>query len=225
MRPEMGGRPSARSFHIDWGRLRILDVWRDLGGGELRGNRGRAFWRDGDGYNVSIDPDRQVWYDHARAEGGGFLELAAVALGSKAAAVQWIAVMYGEALDPTEAQKVGQELAQRRQIAEYARLWRAANIRTTENIKADTCVMINARVGEERDRAWFLFTQAARELWRFEQLHSDALHDAFVSAVANDPEYVARLIHEQRGHEGEAKGLACFIVACLAHEQRGANAA
>ena len=32
--------------------VRISDVWRALGGGELRG-RGQAFWRGGDGLSVA----------------------------------------------------------------------------------------------------------------------------------------------------------------------------
>jgi hypothetical protein len=57
----------------------IIDVWLRLGGGELHGKRGRAFWRDGDGWSVSLDLERGLWYDHALGGGGGVIELVQVA--------------------------------------------------------------------------------------------------------------------------------------------------
>ena len=43
--------------------VRITDVWAALGGGPLRQRRGQAFWRDGDGYNVSLNDDKGCWHD------------------------------------------------------------------------------------------------------------------------------------------------------------------
>ena len=43
--------------------LDILEVWTAAGGAPLRGTRGRAFWRNGDGYNIAIDRANGVWYD------------------------------------------------------------------------------------------------------------------------------------------------------------------
>lgn len=54
-------------------RTSIIDVWAGLGGGDLRHNRGQAFWRDGDGYNVSVNEAKGVWCDHAHGTGGGSL--------------------------------------------------------------------------------------------------------------------------------------------------------
>ncbi len=63
--------------------VRILNVGRDgtvsgyfdcaekLAGGPLRGKRGRAFWRHGNGYKVAIDQERGVWYHHVTGVGGG----------------------------------------------------------------------------------------------------------------------------------------------------------
>jgi hypothetical protein len=36
----------------------ISALWRALGGGELRHGRGRAFWRNGDGWSISLDDAR-----------------------------------------------------------------------------------------------------------------------------------------------------------------------
>jgi hypothetical protein len=70
--------------------LDILEIWRELGGGELRGKRGRTFWREGDGYNVSVDPLKGVFYDH-RGGGGGALDLVEVARGvDRCGAIEWL---------------------------------------------------------------------------------------------------------------------------------------
>ena len=45
-------------------RADIRDVWSALGGPELRGNRGQAFWRGGDGYSVALDFEKGLWHDH-----------------------------------------------------------------------------------------------------------------------------------------------------------------
>ena len=44
-------------------RLKISDVYQALGGPKLRHNRGPAFWRGGDGFNVSLEDPRGVWHD------------------------------------------------------------------------------------------------------------------------------------------------------------------
>ena len=58
----------------------ILDVWGVLGGGLIFGRRARAFWRDGDGLNVSLDPEKNCWFDHRDQVGGGVLQLVETAL-------------------------------------------------------------------------------------------------------------------------------------------------
>lgn len=56
-------------------RANIQHVWAALGGGELRGNRGQAFWRGGDGYSVALDPKRGLWHDFVAGEGGDVIAL------------------------------------------------------------------------------------------------------------------------------------------------------
>ncbi len=81
-------------------RTDIVDVWTALGGGDLRWGRGRAFWRDTKDHNVAIDRNKGTWYDHARNEGGGVLDLVRhVAGGSKADALRWCADHAGVRLD------------------------------------------------------------------------------------------------------------------------------
>ena len=73
------------------GEISILDVWRRLGGGELRGSRGKAFWRRGDGFSVSLNLEKNCYYDHRDGCGGGIVALVETALGySRADAVKWL---------------------------------------------------------------------------------------------------------------------------------------
>ena len=76
--------------------LDFLDIWRSLGGETLRGKRAKAFWRDGDGYNIALDPVKGAWYDHRDGHGGGVLTLVETALGcNRRAALQWLEANWG----------------------------------------------------------------------------------------------------------------------------------
>jgi hypothetical protein len=72
--------------------VRITEVFTALGGAPLRHGRGRAFWRDGDGYNIALDDRKNAWCDHAHGKGGGVLDLIQTALTcDRAGAVAWLA--------------------------------------------------------------------------------------------------------------------------------------
>ncbi|HXI43537.1 MAG TPA: hypothetical protein VNH18_19905 [Bryobacteraceae bacterium] len=78
----------------------LADVWRALGGGVLRNGRGRAWWRNGDGWSVSLDNRRGYWYDHRDGIGGGVLDLVAHVQGStRQDALRWLADLTGVTLD------------------------------------------------------------------------------------------------------------------------------
>ena len=73
----------------------IIDAWKRLGGGDLQGRgshlRGRAHWRDGDGFNVSLDTDKNCYFDHRDGRGGGVLALVETALGcGRPDALKWL---------------------------------------------------------------------------------------------------------------------------------------
>ena len=96
------------------------DVWTALGGAPLRHRRGKAFWRDGDSPNVSIDANRNVWFDHRDGVGGGVLDLIQVVLDcDRKGAVQWLASHQGVELDDNPMTPSEQrEYAERRRWAE-----------------------------------------------------------------------------------------------------------
>ena len=103
--------------------LSILAVWHALGGGPLRANRGRAFWRDGDGQNVCLYPDTGTWHDFARSVGGGILVLVETTIGcDRRGAVEWLAVNFGivtgNAYSAEERREYARHIGHARTIAE-----------------------------------------------------------------------------------------------------------
>jgi hypothetical protein len=74
----------------------ITEVWFALGGDKLRRNRGRAFWRCGDGFSISIDPQKQLWYDFVTGTGGDVISLVRTARQcSFLEAAEWLAAHTG----------------------------------------------------------------------------------------------------------------------------------
>lgn len=112
----------------------LSTVWRALGGGELRRGRGRAFWRRGAGWSVSSDDRKGTWYDHARGEGGGMVDLVVqVRGGSRQDALRWLADVAGVDLEdrPLTPEERAAWAAERRALERdlpAARLWRRAAI-------------------------------------------------------------------------------------------------
>src|SRR5690242_14406683 len=80
--------------------VRITAVWPALGGGRLRGNRGQAFYRGGDGWNVSLNDEKGTYFDHRENQGGGILDLIKRVLGiTRSQAVDWLYAFAG--VEPT----------------------------------------------------------------------------------------------------------------------------
>lgn len=95
--------------------LDITAIWRTLGGGPLRANRGRAWWRGGDGPNVALDPAGGRWFDHATGIGGGIVALVQVAMGCDGrAALAWLGENFGIATGNSFTAAERREFARRR---------------------------------------------------------------------------------------------------------------
>jgi hypothetical protein len=134
--------------------LDILAVWTALGGGPLRAGRGRAFWRNGDGYNIAIDQKRGVWHDKVTHEGGGILRLVETALGcDRRAALAWLADNFG-IKTTTLSRDEKRQWSQRRALAEAAA---KALAERTEAYLADlhlACGMLLRRYHRLMDEAY-----------------------------------------------------------------------
>jgi hypothetical protein len=150
-------QPTAKSvFCTRLEDLSIVDVWLALGGGPLRGNRGKAFWRNGDNQSsVLLTASRGTWKDFVSGDGGGIITLVRTARGvDKRGALQWLGENFGLSLGSTrtseerrrdairfeKAESVARELVSRRDrylgdlrtasrilLSEYHRLLREAD--------------------------------------------------------------------------------------------------
>jgi hypothetical protein len=106
-------------------RANILDVWRALGGGELKKNRrGQAFWRQGDGFNIHLDPQNGLWFDFVNQEGGDVITLVRTARQVDwQQAVQWLLDYLG--LKPSGKSPHGKDSNDLyRRDLKWARWWR-----------------------------------------------------------------------------------------------------
>ena len=109
-------RPAATGPRIE--DLDILQVWTAAGGDPLRGNRGRAFRRNGDGFNIAIDQTKGTWFDHTSGTGGGILALVEIAIGlDRRAALDWLAQNFGISSGKSYTPAERREFARRRQAA------------------------------------------------------------------------------------------------------------
>ena len=72
--------------------VELAEVIAVLGGPEVRHGRVPAWWRGGDGLNISVDGEQ--WFDHVANEGGGPLQLAQTVLGETEGLV-WFKERYG----------------------------------------------------------------------------------------------------------------------------------
>ncbi len=148
--------------------VRIMCVWLALGGGPLRHGRGRAWWRDGDGYSVSLDDSRGVWHDFVTGEGGGILDLVVrVRGGGRADALRWCAELAGIPLDdkPLSAADRTRWAAERRELERElpnALLWRRAAVSMAEELLDELKATLMDRtlpqacIGEIYDVHWMI---------------------------------------------------------------------
>lgn len=149
--------------------VRISDVTRAITGGDLQRAgtgrwRARATWRDGDGWSVSLDDGRGLWFDHATGEGGGVLDLVVrVRGGSRQDALRWVAERAGIPMDPAPL-SIAQRAcwaAERRHLERElprARLWQQAAVQLAEELLyelkrglTDRTAPLRPEIGELRD--------------------------------------------------------------------------
>jgi hypothetical protein len=173
-------------------RTQISQVWAALGGGPMRYRRGKAFWRGGDGLNVALDDEKGAWFDHARAEGGGVLDLVEKARDcDRQAALRWLAAFAGIPLDDrplslAERRDWAKARAEARLLARAALWWWRERIGELEDQKR---AAFHAG-GMEID----ILAPVARELYRFQGLSPDAVVEHYLRARTSDPHATRELV-------------------------------
>ena len=180
--------------------LDILEVWTAAGGAPLRGTRGRAFWRNGDGYNIAIDRANGVWYDQCDHVGGGIVALVEIAIGlDRRAALEWLAQNFGISSGKSYTPAERREFARRRQAARAAaerlieRRDEAFNqIREAKRKKLEEYHRINGAAYEAED---IELLAKAEDAWR-ELEALDAKGDALLTE--KDAATLERMLSERR---------------------------
>jgi hypothetical protein len=192
--------------------VRIAEVWERLGGAELHHGRGRAFWRNGDGLNVALDLERQLWFDYAAGAGGGVLALVQAVLNcDRRAALAWL---HDEGFLETTTFSPEERRA-------YSRRREAASIvaRDIEHWRVALAEELNARKLEAAETGDFdELGRAASLCHLLENGSPEAFAWEFFGQRKADPEGTARLIEAGRQFENESRWIAAWMVVMLARQ-------
>lgn len=190
---------------------RITEVYLRLGG-ELWHGRGTAFWRRGDGFNVSFDNECCLWHDFTTDEGGGVLDLICRALEvSRQEALRWLADQIGMRLDdkpPSEQWRQEKELLDRN--LPDAKQWKRGIVNLTEDLLRSLKLALvdknlpQPEIGEIYD--------VEQMLARLKTLKDIGLVKEFLSWKAEMPAYTTGIIHAVRQREYiEQRALKAYV--------------
>jgi hypothetical protein len=190
----------------------IGEVWERLGGGKLHHGRGRAFWRGGDGWSVSVDGKGGRWFDFVTGGGGRVLRLVQTALDcDRPAALAWLE-SEGLIERRTLSGEERHEHKQRRGAASFVACgiehWRVALVQELTERKLTA---LEAGDFKELERA-------ASLCHLLENGSPESLALEFFRQAKRDPLSTARFIEEGRQFEDESQWLAAAAVGVLARE-------
>jgi hypothetical protein len=192
----------------------ISRIWRALGGGEIRRGRGQAFWRNGDGWSVSLDDKRGAWFDHRDGIGGGILDLIQhVRGGSRTESLRWLSDQFGLPLDYTHLSREDRRrYAHARRdapdLARAAAFWWRARREQLESRKAE------ATARED----WSELESAAHEHYLLSTLRPDEVVLAYQRAREDDPTGTEELIAGEEDWAQRSEASVIVLIALWARE-------
>jgi hypothetical protein len=204
-------------------RVPITAVWEALGGKPLRFHRAPAIWRDTKDRNVALNDDKGTWYDHARGEGGGILDLIRrVRDGGRKDALRWLGDRFGIPLsEPRWTPEQRAEWSRQRRAAERAaRPLAQCALWWLQERAAELNEMKRAAVRIDHiDVDALAF--AARELCRLDNLTADDVLQEYLRHKQEHPSECAGLVLA-----GSVWGRACkaavqAVLTSIEQEQRG----
>jgi hypothetical protein len=169
--------------------LRVLDVLLALGGETPKRGRTKAFWRaNSDGLNVSINEDKNSWFDFVASEGGGVLRLVEIALScDRRSALRWLQDHLG--LDAPNA-KVGAPRDHLRSAAHWA---------IAAEMLADSCLIDMEMIDPSR--------QGLTRIRRIAKAGGRQLIEEYAEWRRVYPEFTAGLVYAGAEHERRAQRL------------------
>jgi hypothetical protein len=192
---------------------RISQVWGVLGGGEIKRNRSRAFWRSGDGWSVSLDDDKNCWFDHRDAIGGGVLDLIQhVRGGSRAEALRWLSEFYALPLNgaPREVRRrYGKARRRAPGLALAAEIWHIERLAELDELKLDAV---------ERDDMLALEAAAREDDLLRNHLNATGIIRAYLNAKEKWPEHTAALVAQGKKWRRASEAALAMVIAQWAED-------
>jgi hypothetical protein len=202
-------------------RVTISQVWCALGGDPPKRGRASAFWRVTRDLNVSLNDAKGAWFDHARGEGGGILDLVSHVRGcDRKEALHWVADLAGVPLEdgpltPTEKRDYARARSQARPLAQAALWWWQARLSELEDLK-------RAAVrpdGMDVDR----LAATAQEAYRLQDLSAGEVVGLYMLMKRADPLGTGQLVHVGETWERACRAVIRAVIAKTEREQQEAQ--
>ena len=187
--------------------VRILEVWRALGGTELRRGRAPAFWRSGDNPQaIAVHAEKGCWYDYRDNVGGGVLRLVQhVRSCDQPEALRWLqyqGLIESCTLAPAQRRAHEQCRGVARTCAGEIGHWKSAYIQQLNRIKFEANESGNDPV----------MAIAAPLCHVLENGSRDDINREFLRHRDTDPAEVARLVAIGEDDEDYSQGLTGCLV-------------
>jgi hypothetical protein len=196
------------------GLARIHQVWQALGGGKInRHHRSRAFWRNGDGWSVSIHEEKKCWFDHRDGIGGGILDLIQKILGNnREDAALWLADLYGLKLGdaaPQRDQEDRKRLAAEQRYIPASQIWRRERLAELDELKVQALDDLDYQLLEE--------AAGEDDLLR-NHLNEIGIVRAYLASKAKWPTHTEKLLRQGRKWDRAASHAVLALVAQWAED-------
>jgi hypothetical protein len=204
-------------------RVKISEVWRALGGPELRRTgsdayRGSGWWRGGQGLNVSLNDAKNTYNDFVSGHGGGLFDLVVLVRGgTRADALRWLADLAGVPLDdkPLSAADRARWAAERREFERdlpEARYWRRAAVTLSEELLAVLKASFIDPTAEDRPSSSEL-QDLTFMLASLERMGDAALVAEYRTWAEREPQLTAGMVHAARLRErAEVRALLRYLI-------------
>jgi hypothetical protein len=195
---------------------RIGQVWGALGGGEIKRKRSQAFWRNGDGWSVTLNDDKNCWFDHRDGVGGGVLDLIQrVRGGSPAEALRWLSEFYALPLDgasPEQRRRYAKARRRAPRLALAAEIWHIERHAELDELKLDAA---------ERDDILALEAAAREDDLLRNHLNATGIVRAYLDAKEKSPEHTAALVARGKKWRRATETALAMVIAQWAQDAHG----
>lgn len=199
----------------------VTRVWCGLGGPPPCRGRAPAWWRNSQTLNISLSDAKGAWYDFARDEGGGILDLVQHVRGcERREALRWLAGLAGVPLEDrpltaTEKRNYAQAKREAAPLARAALWWWQARLSELEDLKR----------GAARPEGMDIeaLAAAAQEAYRLQDLSAGEVVQTHLHMKRADPHGTGQLVRIGETWERACRAVLRAVIAKIEREQQGAN--